>query len=460
MSDKKILVLGSGLVAKPCVDYLLRNERNKLTIGPHSLFRQISYLAQLTTHPSAAQALASNHIRATAIALDVASPELDAHVAAHDLVISLVPFVHHPTVINAGIRGKTHVVTTSYVSPGIRELEEEAKAAGITVLNEVGVDPGVDHLYAIKTIGEVHRKGGKIKEFHSYCGGLPFPECADNPLRFKFSWSPRGALLSQFNSASYLQDGKVVDISDRDLMARAGPCHVADGYSFVAYPNRNSVPFREFYNIPEAETVVRGSLRYEGNPSFVAALIKLGWLDTQSREWLEKENSDLTLREVFGRIIGAHGSLIARIDELCSFPDGAERGRIISGLRWIGLFSKSPATLRGNPLDTLCVELERLLSFQPGERDLVMLQHKFVIQWEDGRKETRTSTLELLGDPDGHSAMAKSVGVTCGIATQLLLDGEPALDVPGVLVPYTEDICNPIRNKLEDEGIKLVEKTL
>ncbi|WDK20071.1 saccharopine dehydrogenase [Colletotrichum graminicola] len=333
-------------------------------------------------------------------------------------------------------------------------------AAGITVLNEVGVDPGVDHLYAIKASGEVHRKGGKIKEFHSYCGGLPAPECADNPLRFKFSCSPHGYLLSQFNSASYLQDGKVVDISNRDLMARAGPYHVADGHSFVAYPNRNSVPFREFYNIPEAETVARGSLRYEGNPSFVAALIKLGWLDRQPRDWLEKGNVDLTLREVFGRIICAHGSLIARVDELCSFPNGAERGRIISGLRWIGLFSENPATLRRNPLHTLWAELERLLSFQPGERDLVMLQHKFVIQWEDGRKETRTSTLELLGDPEGHSAMAKLVGLTCGIATQLLLDGEPALNVPGVLVPYTEDICNPIRNKLEDEGIKLVEKTL
>ncbi|GKT60263.1 saccharopine dehydrogenase [Colletotrichum tofieldiae] len=350
MADKKILVLGSGLVAKPCVDYLLRNERNKLTIACRTR--------------ATAETLASNYPRATAIALDVASPELNAHVAAHDLVISLVPFVHHPTVIKAGIKGNTHVVTTSYVSPAIRELGDEAQAAGITVLNEVGVDPA--------------------------------PECADNPLRFKFSWSPRGALLSQFNSASYLQGGKVVEISNQDLMAQAQPYHVADGYSFVAYPNRNSVPFREFYNIPEAETVVRGSLRYEGNPSFVAALIKLGWLDTQPRAWLEKESGGLTLREVLGRIISAHGddeeSLIARIDELCSFSDNVERERIISGLRWIGLFSEKPATLRGNPLDTLCAELERLLSFQPGERDLVMLQHKFVIQWEDGRKVKYTTS--------------------------------------------------------------------
>ncbi|GKT67972.1 saccharopine dehydrogenase [Colletotrichum tofieldiae] len=404
MADKKILVLGSGLVAKPCVDYLLRNERNKLTIACRTR--------------ATAETLASNYPRATAIALDVASPELNAHVAAHDLVISLVPFVHHPTVIKAGIKGNTHVVTTSYVSPAIRELGDEAQAAGITVLNEVGVDPGETRPPCLSLVGEsgsqiLFRRGSlqgwkskdsfppgythnEIKEFHSYCGGLPAPECADNPLRFKFSWSPRGALLSQFNSASYLQGGKVVEISNQDLMAQAQPYHVADGYSFVAYPNRNSVPFREFYNIPEAETVVRGSLRYEGNPSFVAALIKLGWLDTQPRAWLEKESGGLTLREVLGRIISAHGddeeSLIARIDELCSFSDNVERERIISGLRWIGLFSEKPATLRGNPLDTLCAELERLLSFQPGERDLVMLQHKFVIQWEDGRKVKYTTS--------------------------------------------------------------------
>ncbi|WYZ41467.1 hypothetical protein EsH8_V_000362 [Colletotrichum jinshuiense] len=429
MSTKKILVLGSGLVAKPCVDYLLRDEKNILTIACRTL--------------SAAQTLASNHPRATAIALDVASPELEEHVATHDVVISLVPFIHHPTVVKAGIRGKTHVVTTSYVSPAIRELEAEAKAAGITVLKEVGVDPGVDHLYAIKTIDEVHEKGGKVKEFYSYCGGLPAPEIAGNPLRFKFSWSPRGALLSQFNSASFLQDGKVVEIPNEKLMAQAKPYHVIDGYSFVAYPNRNSVPFREFYNIPEADTVIRGSLRYDGNPAFVAALIKLGWLDTRPKDWLEKTDGgdDLTLREVFGRAIGADG-------------------KIISGLRWIGLFTDKAATLRGNLLDTLCAELELLMSFQPGERDLVMLQHKFVVEWQDGRRETITSTLELLGDPNGHSAMAKSVGVTCGIATQLLLDGEPALNVPGVLAPYTAEICNPIRKVLETEGIKLVEKSI
>ena len=222
--------------------------------------------------------------------------------AAHDVVISLIPYIYHATVIKSAIKGKTQVVTTSYVSEAIKELDAAAKGAGITVLNEVGVDPGVDHLYAIKTIDEVHAKGGKVREFYSYCGGLPAPDCADNPLGFKFSWSPRGALLSQRNSATFLQNGKVVEISSDELMATSKPYFVMKGYDFVAYPNRNSVPFREFYNIPEAHTVLRGSLRYEGNPAFVQALANLGWLEQDKKDWLQ---DGMTWAEIQQKAIGA-----------------------------------------------------------------------------------------------------------------------------------------------------------
>jgi saccharopine dehydrogenase (NADP+, L-glutamate forming) len=141
-----------------------------------------------------------------------------------------------------------------------------------------------------------------VKKFYSFCGGLPAPECADNPLGFKFSWSPRGALLSQQNSATFLQDGEVVTIPAEDLMSTAKPHFVMDGYDFVAYANRNSVPFREFYNIPEADTVIRGSLRYAGNPAFVHALIQLGWLDQGEKDWLK---DGLTWAQVQQKAIGA-----------------------------------------------------------------------------------------------------------------------------------------------------------
>ena len=259
-----------------------------------------------------AEHLASSFPRTKAIRLDVSSPdELDKHISIHNVVVSLVPPIYHGDVIKSAIKSKTQVVTASYISEVIRNLEPAVKEAGISVISEVGgmhflklfatvvyvnlpelnssiVDPGVDHLYAIKKIDEVHAKGGRVLEFYSFCGGLPAPDCTENPLGFKFSWSPRGALLSQRNFARFLKDGNVVEISSNDLMSKADPYFVKDGYDFVAYPNRDSVPFREFYKIPEAHTVIRGSLRYKGNPAFIQALANLGWLDQDKKDWLKE----------------------------------------------------------------------------------------------------------------------------------------------------------------------------
>jgi saccharopine dehydrogenase (NADP+, L-glutamate forming) len=168
-------------------------------------------------------------------------------------------------------------------------------------------------------------------------------------------------------------------------MAKAIPYFVLDGYSFLAYPNRDSTPFREFYNIPEAHTVIRGSLRYEGNPALVKALVDIGWLDSSEKSWLV---DGITWAQIQQQATGAASpseeDLIKKVDELCVFSSSTEREEILAGLRWMGLFSDKQAAVRGNPLDTLSAELDRLCSFQPGERDLVMLQHKFVVKWKDG----------------------------------------------------------------------------
>ncbi|KAL5480610.1 hypothetical protein ACEPAI_1881 [Sanghuangporus weigelae] len=442
--QKKILLLGSGFVARPAAEYLARNHANLMTVACRTL--------------SSAQTFADGLANTTAISLDVNNPEaLEAAVAGHDLVISLIPYTHHAKVVKAAIKSKTHVVTTSYVSPAIRALDEEAKAAGIVVMNEIGLDPGIDHLYAVKTITEVHEKGGKVKEFHSYCGGLPAPASANNPLGYKFSWSSRGVLLALLNSASYYSEGKRKDVPGSELMGEAKPYYISPAYAFVAYPNRDSTPFREAYNIPEAETVVRGTLRYQGFPEFIAALVKLGWLDMDEKDWL---NESLSWAEVTQKAIGANdsfeASLVERIEALCSFPSASERARIISGLRWLGLLSSEKVVPRaGNLLDTLCARLEKLMQYGPGERDFIMLQHKFVVEWADGKQDTITSTLELYGEPtgSGYSAMARTVGVPCGIATQLVLDG--VLRKTGIQAPYTMDIINPIKKILESEGLAL-----
>ncbi|KAJ6618235.1 saccharopine dehydrogenase [Mycena sp. CBHHK59/15] len=447
IKNKKILLLGSGFVALPCAEYLVRDPCNELTIACRTL--------------ASAEAFSAGLPSTTAISLDVSdTAALEAAVGAHDVVISLIPYTHHAAVIRAAIKGKTNVVTTSYVSPAMKEHDAAARDAGIIVLNEIGLDPGIDHLYAVKTIQEVHDKGGKIKQFLSYCGGLPSPESSGNPLGYKFSWSSRGVLLALLNSASFLSSGTATHIPGHELMSHAKPYFISPAFAFVAYPNRDSLPFQQYYNIPEAETIVRGTLRYQGFPEFIAVLVKLGWLESEVKEWLV---DGMEWKEVTKRACGANenseAALIARIKQVCEFPSESEAQRIISGLRWVGMFSSEKVVVRGgNLLDTLCGRLEGLMKYEEGERDLVMLQHKFLVQWKDGKEETITSTLEAYGTPNGHSAMALTVGLPCGIATQLVLDG--VLSTPGVHAPYTKEICDPIREKLESEGLGLTERVL
>ncbi|GJP87485.1 saccharopine dehydrogenase [NADP(+), L-glutamate-forming] [Aspergillus niger] len=446
VASSKVLLLGSGFVTKPTVEVLSKADVN-VTVACRTL--------------ESAQKLCEGFKNTKAISLDVTDDAaLDKALEQVDLAISLIPYTFHANVIKSAIRTKKHVVTTSYVSPAMMELDEECKKAGITVMNEIGLDPGIDHLYAVKTISEVHAEGGKITSFLSYCGGLPAPECSNNPLGYKFSWSSRGVLLALRNAAKFYKDGQEFSVAGPDLMATAKPYFIYPGFAFVAYPNRDSCPYRERYNIPEAQTVVRGTLRYQGFPEMIKVLVDIGFLSDEGREYL---NTPIAWKEATKQILGATSSaekdLEWAIASKTAFANNDDRDRIISGLRWIGLFSDEQITPRGNPLDTLCATLEKKMQYEEGERDLVMLQHKFEIEHKDGQKETRTSTLCEYGVPGGYSAMAKTVGVPCGVAVKLVLDG--TINQKGVVAPMTMDICAPLIKTLkEDYGIEMIEKTL
>ncbi|POS77266.1 saccharopine dehydrogenase [Diaporthe helianthi] len=445
-SQHKVLMLGAGFVTKPTLD-ILSESGVQVTVACRTLLT--------------AQELSAGVKSARPQALDVNDAQaLDAAVAQHDLVISLIPYTFHAKVIQSAIRQKKHVVTTSYVSPAMLELDGAAKEAGITVMNEIGLDPGIDHLWAVKTIEEVHQAGGKITSFLSYCGGLPAPEASDNPLGYKFSWSSRGVLLALGNTAKYWQDGKEVEIAGKELMGAAKPYFIYPGYAFVAYPNRDSTPYNERYSIPEAQTIIRGTLRYQGFPEFIRTLVQTGFLTETPVDVL---SSPTTWREATKVIVGASSSseedLKKAILSKATFNSPEEESRILSGLAWVGIFSDEQITPRGNPLDTLCATLEKKMQYEGDERDMVLLQHKFGIEHADGRKETRTSTLVEYGDPKGYSAMAKLVGVPCAVAVKQVLDG--TISEKGVLAPMKWSICEPILNELKNKyGINMEEKTI
>ncbi|KAG9288213.1 hypothetical protein G9A89_020519 [Geosiphon pyriformis] len=447
-SERKILLLGSGFVAGPTVEYILRRPENHLTIA--------------VRHIEHARALASQFARARPIALDVTDEKaLDDAVSKHDLVISLIPYTLHPTVIKSAIKFKKHVVTTSYVSDAIKEFDQAAKEAGVTLMNEIGLDPGIDHLYAVKTISEVHSQGGKILSFISYCGGLPAPENSNNPLGYKFSWSSRGVLLALRNPASFYQDGKIVSIPGSELMDSARPYHIYPGFAFVAYANRDSTSFKERYKIPEAQTILRGTLRYQGFPSFVKVLVEIGLLDDTPKDFLESNAQDIAWNSVLARLLGSPSTSETELRASVlskTKVSGDDIERVLYGFKWLGLFSSDLVHRRKTLLDTLCATLEEKMQYGEGERDMVLLQHKFEVENKDGSKETRTSTLLAYGKPKGPSAMATTVGVPCGIATQLILDG--VIKQKGVLAPYTPEINNPIIEALEKEGIIVLEEKL
>lgn len=348
-------------------------------------------------------------------------------------------------------------------------------------MNEIGLDPGLDHLYAVKAIEDIHANGGQVKSFLSYCGGLPAPEAADNPLGYKFSWSSRGVLLALRNNGKFYQapHKEPQTVSGVDLMKSAKPYYINPAFAFVAYPNRDSSTFREWYNIPEAETVIRGTLRYASFPQFILSLVKMGFLDDgdDAKSWL-KSDSNLSWPQVTAKLVGADDGgkdttvLIKAIEAKCSFSSEEEKSQVINGLRWLGLFdTNQKVTVRGtpaqnksgygNPLDTLCATLEEKCRYEPGERDMVMLQHRFEIKAKDGSDQVLTSTLLDYGIPNGTSSMAKLVGVPCAVATRLILEGNTAIKQKGKIVaPYTREVCDPIRLELENEGIVLQERYL
>ncbi|OAT03013.1 saccharopine dehydrogenase (NADP+, L-glutamate forming) [Blastomyces dermatitidis ER-3] len=376
IEGRKVLLLGSGFVTKPTVE-LLSNAGIEVTVACRTL--------------ESAKKLSQGIKNTKAISLDVNdSAALDAELSKVDLVVSLIPYTHHATVIKGAIRTKKNVVTTSYVSPAMMELEKEVKEAGITVMNEIGLDPGIDHLYAVKTISEVHDAGGKITSFLSYCGGLPAPECSNNPLGYKFSWSSR-----------------------------------------IPGPSRDD-PHTRRYGLPQR--------RSEGFPRLPHSL-------------------ERSHQKILGATSSSEKDLEWAISSRTKFPTTEEKYRILSGLRWVGIFSDENIIPRGNPLDTLCATLESKMQYEDGERDMVMLQHRFEIEHADGSKETRTSTLCDYGDPNGYSSMAKLVGIPCGVAVKQVLDG--TISAKGILAPMSMDICAPLIKTLKEEhGIEMIEKTV
>lgn len=441
---QKVLVLGAGYVSAPTVEYLTRDSGVFVTVA--------------SALKDEADVLAKRFSNTEPILLDVIGrPDLmDDLIKDADIVISLLPYSLHPKVAEQCIKHKKHMVTASYLSPHMKELHEAAVEAGITIVNEVGLDPGIDHLLAMECFDDVHLNGGKVKSFVSYCGGLPAPECSNNPLRYKFSWSPRGVLHNVGSSASYLKDGKIVEIPVGGLLDQVIPMDFLPGFNLEGFPNRDSNVYADLYKIKEATTIFRGTLRFKGFSNAMKSLLAVGLLDAKPHPSLHPKGPEVSWRQVICVLLGIHdhniflGNLKSAIFERV----GKDQGKV-AVIEDLGLLSEDPVVKKNTPLDTISHYLAKRLQFESGERDLIILHHEIGIQWPDMKMENRCIDLVCYGNPDGYSAMAKTVGYPAGIAAKMVLEGE--IQRRGMVIPMTPEIYMTILKRLKQEGIKSVE---
>lgn len=436
---KKVLVLGAGLVTRPLVHYLLDQKDLKVIVASRTV--------------SKASELIAGHSNGEALSFDIEKNpnDLERLVPESDCTISMLPYAHHVTVAKICIKHKKHLVTTSYVSDAMKALDEQARKAGIIILNELGLDPGIDHMSAMKIIHRIQDAGGKVTSFYSYCGGLPAPEANTNPFGYKFSWSPRGVVLAAKNDAKYLKDGRVVEIPGKELFDHYWTLTIEGLGDFEAYPNRNSLPYIDLYGLKGISSMYRGTLRNVGWCRTWKKIADMGFLnDTEKYDF-----SKLTYKKFVGALINSKEAdvkqALARYLKLDASSD------IIGRLEWLGLFEdKIPALKEGSALDLLVAILLEKLEYKKGERDMIIMQHEFGAEYKDGKKEKTISTLVGFGIPNGDSIMSRTVGLPAAIGANLIVHGK--IHLTGVQIPVVPEIYEPIMEELGRFGIEFKEK--
>jgi saccharopine dehydrogenase-like NADP-dependent oxidoreductase len=435
-----ILIFGAGKSASYLIDYLA----DSCAQGDRQLL-----VADLDPSQAAAKLQGRSHTRAVPVKLDEQNSRRQL-IEQADVVISMLPAGLHPIVAADCLELGKHFFTASYESEALRVMRSEIESKGLLFLNECGLDPGIDHMSALKIIHEAKAKGEVIRSFKSYCGGLLAPQSEDNPWKYKFTWNPRNVVLAGQGTSKFIDHGEVKLVPYQQLFKRVETISFPGLGDFDGYPNRDSLNYQAIYGLEQVDTLLRGTLRRAGFCKAWNVFVQLGMTDDTAVLQLPLGS---TYRQFLNTFLPWSDQLtveekLAEVIPDLDFPT-------FEKLQWLRLFESIPLLItEGSPAQLLQAILEAHWSLQPADCDLIVMQHQFEIQTQTGIKKVISSLVET-GQDAVYTAMAKTVGLPLAIAVDLFLKGK--ISVRGLQLPVVPELYLPILEALEQEGIRFEE---
>lgn len=440
---RNILLIGAGRSTASLIQYLVENAAEndwQLKIVDQSVEHLNDWLKEESVSVEA---------------FDVNNSEMrQTLISEADVVISMLPAHMHMNVAKDCVKLKKHMVTASYISDAMRDLDDEAKAAGVIMINEIGVDPGIDHLSAMKVIDEIRAKGGKLTAFETFTGGLVAPESDDNPWNYKFTWNPRNVVLAgQGGAVKFIQEGSYKYIPYHKLFRRTELIEVDDYGKFEGIANRDSLKYRSVYDLEDIQTMYRGTLRRPGYCRAWDAFVQIGATDDS---YALANSEEMTFREFINLFLPYNPTDSVELKLRHYLGLAHDEIELFEKLEWLDIFKDIKVGIKNaTPAQVLQKILERKWSLKPDDKDMIVMWHKFIYEME-GKEHEKHSSMVIKGKDTQDTAMAMTVGYPVGIATKMILNGK--ISTPGVHIPIKKEMYDPILAELVDYGVRFKEK--
>ncbi len=440
---RKVLVIGAGRSSSSLIKYLLdKSTEENLQIIVADVSKQ------------SAEAKLQSHANGKSIALDVFDTTARKKAIQNaDIVVSMLPARFHIEVAKDCVTYKKHMVTASYISKEMKALDEEVKKQGLVFMNEIGLDPGIDHMSAMQVIDKIRGNGAKMLMFESFTGGLVAPESDTNLWNYKFTWNPRNVVLAgQGGAAKFIQEGKYKYIPYHKLFRRTEILHVNGNGKFEAYANRDSLKYIKEYGLDDILTMYRGTIRHIGFSRAWNMFVQLGMTDDS---YIMEGSENMSNRDFTNSFLAynLHDSVelklrsYLKIDQDDVMWEKLTELDIFNANKKIGIKGATPAQM-----------LQKILmdswTLQEDDKDMIVMQHKFGYEYQ-GEKRQIESSMMVIGEDQTYTAMAKTVGLPVAIAALKILNGQ--IKTPGVQLPITKEVYEPILKELKEYGIEFNE---